>query len=96
LIFKQTQTQGWFDEFPAYRTCKMPFNSLRMGCRAGCSKSGKKLLDLSAPPLLEAGTGLRYTQSHLGHSSSKTTEIYAHTALGAFHKIKNPLDGLGD
>ncbi len=41
---------------------------------------------------LESGTDLRYIQEFLGHSSSKTTEIYTHVAKTDFTKFKNPLD----
>lgn len=47
-----------------------------------------------ATHLLENGTNLRHIQHLLGHSSSKTTEIYTHVANTAFKDIKNPLDCL--
>jgi len=47
-----------------------------------------------ATHLLETGIDLRYIQTLLGHSSSKTTEIYTQVALNNIKNIKNPLDSL--
>lgn len=45
-----------------------------------------------ATHLLENGTDLRYIQTLLGHSSTKTTEIYTQVAVNNFKLIRNPLD----
>jgi len=44
--------------------------------------------------LLEQGVDLRAVQVLLGHSSSKTTEIYTHVANHYIQGIKSPLDNL--
>ncbi|MEI8006874.1 MAG: tyrosine-type recombinase/integrase [Bacteroidota bacterium] len=47
-----------------------------------------------ATHLLEHGVNLRYIQTLLGNSSSKTTEIYTHVTNKGLFDIKSPLDNL--
>lgn len=47
-----------------------------------------------ATHLLESGTDLRYIQVLMGHSSSKTTEVYTHVAHKQISSIESPLDCL--
>lgn len=45
----------------------------------------------NATALLEAGTDIRIIQKHLGHASSKTTEIYCHVSTATLKNMPLPI-----
>lgn len=77
---------------PAERSIQNVF--VRSAEAAGIRKSVSihSLRHSFATHLLEAGTDIRFIQEILGHSSSKTTEIYTHISQKTLGKIISPLD----
>lgn len=79
-------------EFITERTVQRIFENARV--KAGVKKkvSVHSLRHSFATHLLEGGIDLRYIQELLGHSSSKTTEIYTHVTQKSIQNIISPLD----
>jgi integrase/recombinase XerD len=80
---------------------KYEARSLQQVLKRAIAKAGiKKPITLHwlrhsyATHLLEGGTDVRYIQEILGHSSSKTTEIYTHVSTRNLQNIVSPFDDL--
>jgi len=78
------------------RTAQAVFNSARDHAEIRKHVSIHSLRHSFATHLLEEGTDLRYIQELLGHSSTRTTEIYTHVSRLDIQNIHSPFDTLFD
>lgn len=74
------------------RSAEKIFNKATIHANIQKKVSIHSLRHAFATHLLENGTDLRYIQALLGHSSSKTTEIYTKVSRTRLENIKSPLD----
>jgi integrase/recombinase XerD len=93
-IYKPTEYlfEGQHGGKYSIRSIQSIFKNAVTNCNITKDVSVHSLRHSFATHLLEAGTDLRYIQEILGHSSSKTTEIYTHVSTTSIGNIKSPLD----
>lgn len=85
---------GKSDSFLTERSVQKVFENACINAKIKSDVTVHSLRHSFATHLLESGTDLRYIQELLGHSSSKTTEIYTHVSEKKLSSIRSPLDNL--
>ena len=101
IYFKANKPSYWL--FEGQDGGQYSSKSIQNILRAAIEKSGANpwgtvhtLRHSFATHLLQEGVNLRLIQSMLGHSSSKTTEVYTHVLAINNKTVKSPLDFLGN
>jgi site-specific recombinase XerD len=97
MLYKPVQwlfPGGKDDSFLTERSVERIFEKACESAKIKSKATVHTLRHSFATHLLESGTDLRYIQELLGHSSSKTTEIYTHVTERKLSNIKSPLDYL--
>jgi len=100
IYYKQYKPKMWLFEGQketkhiSTRSLQNVFNAAVKKAKINKDVTFHSLRHSFATHLLESGVDLRYIQELLGHSSSKTTEIYTHVSQKSIQGIPNPLDTL--
>lgn len=80
------------NEYLSERTVQRIFKDACFSAKINKTVSVHSLRHSFATHLLENGTDLRYIQELLGHSNTRTTEIYTHVTQKSLANIQSPLD----